>query len=311
MPARTSRTASTMFVILVILGLAAPANARPLADAADRCVEAPIVDLAPRGYRHDTLPTPARDPLAQIRQSPIVRQAAAAAEAGIVDVSVSVAFHVIRAGRAVEEGNIPGRWLRKQLRVLNRSFVGTTGGADTGFTFTRLSVDRTTNADWYDLTLGGRDEKAMKTALRVGGPATLNLYTANLANDYLGWATLPQDIDFWGDQDGVVVLDQSLPGGNAAPYNRGDTGTHEIGHWLGLYHTFDGGCNPRRGDFVDDTAPEKSPAYGCPVGRDTCSAEGLDPITNFMDYSDDACMFEFTPGQSVRMHESWVAFRAP
>lgn len=311
MPPRTSRATTAAFALLVVLSIAAPAHARPLAAAADRCVETPIVDLAPRGYRHDAVDTPARDPLAAVRQSPVVRRAAAEAEAGTVDVSVSVAFHVIRAGRALEQGNIPGTWIRKQMRVLNRSFIGTTGGADTGFTLTLLSVDRTTNADWYDLSYGGRDEKAMKTALRVGGPETLNIYTANLANDYLGWATLPQDIGFWGDQDGVVVLDQTLPGGNAAPYNRGDTATHEVGHWLGLYHTFDGGCNPRRGDFVQDTAPEKSPAYGCPEGRDTCSAEGLDPITNFMDYSDDVCMFEFTLGQAVRMHESWVAFRAP
>ena len=100
-----------------------------------------------------------------------------------------------------------------------------------------------------------------------------------------------------------------MPGGNVGKYSLGDTLTHEVGHWLMLEHTFAHGCSAS-GDWVVDTAPEAMPQFDCPVGADTCSAPGEDPIHNFMDYSQDSCMWMFTQGQADRMSDAWLQFRA-
>ena len=224
-------------------------------------------------------------------------------------VTVPIAFHVLRKDTTVAGGNVPRSWIVNQLAVLNDSYGGATGGADTGFRFALQSIDRTTNAGWFRLSSG--KEKKMKAALKVGGPETLNIYSANLGNSLLGWAYFAQDASRDGVLDGVVIHFDSLPGGPwGDQYSGGDTATHEVGHWLDLFHTFEGGCTGA-GDLIDDTPAEAQPAYECPVGLDTCAASGLDPITNFMDYTYDSCMYQFTPDQALRMQQAWAAYRAP
>jgi hypothetical protein len=104
--------------------------------------------------------------------------------------------------------------------------------------------------------------------------------------------------------DGVVVNYASLPGGQMPPFNLGMTAVHEIGHWAGLFHTFQGGC-AAPGDEVQDTAFEEFSATGCPLRQlSSCPGETrFNPVENYMDYSDDACMKEFTPIQIQRLKD--------
>ena len=232
-------------------------------------------------------------------------------------VTIGVFFHVINKGKGIANGDVPTKWLHDQIDVLNAAFAGadpaaTPTSANTPFRFSMIGVDRTTNASWFNSGIDSAEEREMKAALHVGGANTLNFYVNNAGGVYLGWATFP----FWyasdPTQDGVVVLYSSLPGGDCCEprvYNQGDTGTHEVGHWLGLFHTFQGGCAAIYNDFVADTPAERSPAFGCPVGRDTCPGAGVDPIENFMDYTEDFCLFQFTPGQSARMEALSAQYR--
>lgn len=226
-------------------------------------------------------------------------------------ITIPVYFHVINRGTGIQNGDVPDRMIRAQIKVLNEAYDGSTGGAATAFRFELAGVTRTTNEAWYNMGFGSNDEREAKAALHQGGADALNFYTANLGGNLLGWATFPWSYHAKPELDGVVCLFSSLPGGSTVPYDEGDTGTHEVGHWLGLYHTFQGGCSTNN-DYISDTPAEFVPAFDCPVGRDTCTRyPGLDPITNFMDYTDDACMFQFTAEQAFRTDGMFAQYRQP
>jgi hypothetical protein len=225
--------------------------------------------------------------------------------------SIPVYVHVITAGSV---GNLTDAQIADQIAVLNRTFAGREGGANTGFSFRLAGVTRTDNAKWFSAGPGGTDEHSMKAALHQGGNDALNFYSTT-AGDFLGWAYLPDITTKPGQAylDGIVIDWESIRGTSttyAGKYDQGETATHEAGHWLDLEHTFYGGCNAK-GDFVDDTPAERTPTSGCPIGKDTCPAPGTDPIHNYMDYSYDSCYTQFTAGQTQRMRDAWLLYRAP
>jgi hypothetical protein len=220
--------------------------------------------------------------------------------------------HVHVITRSDGSGGVTDAQVQAQVAVLNKAFAGRSSAqaARSPFRFVLKSVDRVPNDDWFDWANPDEDpsdDQEAKAATRVGGRDDLNVWIANLAPPLLGYADFPSEPL---ETDGLVLLNESLPGGAAAPYNEGDTATHEVGHWLGLFHSFENGCN-RPGDYVWDTPyqDDGDNIFECDESLDTCKQPGLDPVHNFMSYGDDPCLDRFSRGQVLRMVVTWLAFR--
>ncbi|KAF2432232.1 zincin [Tothia fuscella] len=226
---------------------------------------------------------------------------------------VPTVFHIVSttANAATVLPTMP----EAQIAALNKMYN------PIGFQFQLLTTTWTTNDAW---SIGAGDSmNEMKRSLRQGGYNTLNIYFhTDLEGGILGKCSMPSQI---GDptslvavlpsiyfDDGCSVNAGTMPGGSVFGYDQGMTAVHETGHWLGLFHTFEGYSCEGDGDFIADTPPQSESTDGCPVEvKDSCPGlEGVDAVHNIMDYSTDACYEGFSPLQVERMLQMWGQFRA-
>jgi hypothetical protein len=242
--------------------------------------------------------------------------------------AVNVQIHVIH-GRHKHERALKKRGARRKVfQILRNAYNGgqSTASAPMGIDFRLRRISITQNDRWYHARPMSRADRQMKRRLHRGTAHTLNIYVNKPPNVggsiLLGYSRFPWQYRHHKKLDGVTISVRSLPGGNARGYNLGDSVVHETGHWLGLLHTFQGGCDNK--DWVADTPAEGEPSYQCEQGRNTCPVafdpvtqkfvvvdDGApDPIHNFMDYSYDSCMFMFTPGQRQRVDQMFATYRA-
>ena len=249
-------------------------------------------------------------------------------------------FHIIATDStsSPDQPNYVGEdQLYMQLDYLNTQY------APFGIVFDLLSITRTTNTAWAS----NQNDLAMKRALRRGTYSALNVYFQSSLQEtssgltLLGFCTLPSagittatPPDSYVD-DGCNILSSTIPGGSYSGYNLGGTTVHEVGHFLGLLHTFmDETCSPTSfGDYVADTPQQRVATMGCPsAAQDSCPESGapagwtgaagqganpygpqgysgLDPKENFMDYSNDVCYRGFTAGQGARAINLFELYR--
>ena len=221
------------------------------------------------------------------RQFQARRLPSAQVQAGSGPAQINLIFHVL-SGHAME-GNVSESVLLAQVSVLNEAY------RSTGLHFNVTEIRRYPDSVYFAGGCFQTTEQGirMKAELAVNPARFVNIYTCKLQLPYIaGYGTLPNEFPEDDHRHGVIIDYGTLPG-SAPPLDMGHTLVHELGHYFGLFHTFQGGC-AEPGDGVADTPAEASAAFGCQIGRDTCTEAGMDPINNFMDYSDDSCTNNFT-----------------
>ncbi len=237
-------------------------------------------------------------------------------------ITIPVVFHVVyRTGAE----NVSDAAINAQLDVLNKDFrklnadaslvpslfAGLAADCEVQFCLAKRTpqglatngiVRKSTTVTAFSTNNAVKSETA-------GGSAAwdatkyLNVWVCNLSGGVLGYAQFPGGSV---TTDGVVLLFSSLPGGTSVPYNQGRTATHEVGHWLNLRHIWgDANCGS---DFVADTPPHNTANYGCLTfpHLSTCSGSPVEMTMNYMDYTDDVCMYMFSAGQRDRMNALFV-----
>jgi len=195
----------------------------------------------------------------------------------------------------------------KQISVLNNAFLK----YQIEFGYDEAQVIQVENSFWYKMDLGSLAEREAKNDLHGSPERHLNFYTAGISGGLLGWATFPWQLEGNRHMDGVVMLDETLPEGSKEPYNLGITAVHEVGHWLGLYHTHQDGCRGK-GDHVGDTPSHSEPNWGKPddsLRNGACREGELAPVHNYMNYCDDEWLDEFTDKQIERVKRHVAEYR--
>lgn len=211
-----------------------------------------------------------------------------------------------------QNGKISKQQRVDQIAVLNGAY----SSLGINFSHDEAEVREIDNAQFFTMGHKSAAERQCKRQNQAVDPHNgLNFYTAAPGGGLLGWATFPYELEGDPEMDGVVMLHGTLPGGAAQNYNLGKTAVHEVGHWLGLFHTFQDGCFGA-GDEVTDTPAHSGPNYGKPADNgqphNLCPNEPagvLCPIHNYMNYVDDDWMDEFTPGQRTRIFAQLGMFR--
>ncbi len=223
-------------------------------------------------------------------------------------IEIPVVFNVLYRTTAQ---NVSLAQLQSQIDVLNEDFAATnadynltstynsvkSGNIGVRFVLDQVKRRSTTKTSWST-------NDAMKKSAQGIAPTTpttkLNIWVCNMGGGILGYAQFPGGSSA---TDGVVLDDNATgrTGTAAAPFNKGRTATHEVGHWMNLRHIWgDATCG---NDQVGDTPTHNTANYGCPAAGhlSTCSGTPVEMTMNYMDYTDDACMYMFSAGQKSRM----------
>jgi hypothetical protein len=225
---------------------------------------------------------------------------------GIVE--IPVVFNVLYRTAAQ---NVSLAQLQSQIDVLNEDYGATNAdhnltstyntvkAGDIGVRFVLDAVNRrsTTKTSW---TTNDAMKKSASGIAPTSPTTKLNIWVCNMGGGILGYAQFPGGA---AATDGVVLDDNATgrTGTAAAPFNKGRTATHEVGHWMNLRHIWgDATCG---NDQVGDTPLHNTANYGCPAAghKSTCTGTPVEMTMNYMDYSDDACMYMFSVGQRSRM----------
>ena len=248
----------------------------------------------------------------------------AAGRVAAVTVTIPVVVHVLY--RTAAE-NISDAQIQSQINILNADFArlnsdagrvpslfaGVAAGSGIQFCLARTDANGNPTTGILRVpttrTSFGTTGDPIKFASSGGSNAWdtqryLNIWVGTLSNSLLGYAQFPNSGS--ASTDGVVVLNTAFgnTGTAAAPFNLGRTATHEVGHWLNLRHIWgDANCG---NDFVTDTPTQQTSNVGCPAFPKPTCGNTSDQWMNYMDYTDDRCMYMFSAGQVARMEATFA-----